>query len=203
MAFEFPPYIDRTIAESATPEGRLLRAIANDDVKVFNKALQQDADVNVSKGAPLQLAADIGSPLMLRMLLANGADLRHALTGMRKIQRKIPRERKWDDFQDKNYNVFPDKKSEEYFERLEHICDVLYDLHHESKRTAFLMSLSLDTQGEMLRELRRLNARVEKLEKKFNEAAPRKKKPAPRKPAPKPARVRKPAPRKKPRGRAR
>jgi len=98
----------------------LLGAITAGDAAMFEHAVKEKADVNFDRGKPLETAALNNSPLMLRLLVTNGADIRHAVKRMEEEQAAIPRKQRYRDsyYQTGAYYAYRSKEEERRWKQL-------------------------------------------------------------------------------------
>lgn len=135
----------------------LLGAIASSDTQVFEHAVRSRADVNFDGGKPLEAAAQQNSLLMLRLLVTNGADIRHAVQRLEAEQGAIPRKQKYRDsyYQTGSYYTYRSKEEERRWKQLNSSIKVLNDYEKTYlEKIAPLEAVRL--QQETLNEMRAL-----------------------------------------------
>ncbi len=131
----------------------LLTAIRTNDSRLFKRALEADADVNHAGGKPLQEAATARNFLFMKDLVVNGADIQHAVEGLKAEQAAIQRKKKYDQWGDSDGYTFKNKFEKARWSEISTLAKTLED--YQKKFIAEIMPMeSMRLQHETLREIR-------------------------------------------------
>lgn len=131
----------------------LITAIRTNDSRLFRRALDAEADVNHAGGKPLQEAAFVRNYLFMKELMVSGADVSHAVEGLKQEQGGIQRRKKNDQWGDPAGYTFKNKDEKARYAVLGATMKMLDDYQKTFIKDIMPME-SLRLQHETLREIR-------------------------------------------------
>ena len=137
----------------------LITAIRTNDSRLFKRALEADADINHAGGKPLQEAAAARNFLFMKELVVSGADIPHAVEGLKAEQANIQRKRKTDSWGDHVGYTFKNKVEKARWGEINTLVKTLED--YQKKFIAEIMPMEqMRLQHETLREIRAIKREI-------------------------------------------
>lgn len=150
---------ERAAAGTAAQGVLLLRAIAQDDHAAFQSALAATQDVNMHGGVALHVAAAYQNPLMMRLLVAAGADIAYAVKSLGEQQQAIARTKYYDDYHEAYMYKYRSKEEEKHYKELGTVSSTLENFAKKYREELAAME-NIRLQNAILGELRALRQEI-------------------------------------------